>query len=153
MRSSDDAHDHRRLEEVGDVTMIASEGEPVQPITALCLGGRGKLDHLLTAIAVQLLNKHGFKASQASYERFAAGRLEARLASRPTVCVISFDAGELMPYLHNLLLRVSKMRVSREVILGTTGDNESATGHSPIAVSGRTILVVASFQQLLRTCG
>lgn len=140
------------LEEMGDVTMIASDGEPVQPIPVLCIGGRGKLDDLLTAIAVQLLNKHGFKASQASYERLATGRLEARLASRPTVCLISFDAGEPMPYLRNLLLRLGEMRVSRDVILGMTADDESATEHSPIAVSGRTILVVASFQQLLRTC-
>jgi predicted PurR-regulated permease PerM len=140
------------LEEVGDVTMIASDGEPVQPIPVLCISGRGKLDDLLTAIAVQLLNKHGFKASQASYERFAAGRLDARLGTRPTVCVISFDGGEPMPYLRNLLLRLSEMRVFREVILGMTADNESATEHPAIAVPGRTVLVVASFQQLLRSC-
>jgi hypothetical protein len=35
------------------------------PVRRLCISGRGKLDDLLTAIAVHLLNKHGFKASQA----------------------------------------------------------------------------------------
>jgi hypothetical protein len=141
------------LEEVDDVTMIASEVEPVQPAPVLCIGGHGKLDDLLTAIAVQLLNKHGFEASQASYERFAAGRLdEARLASRPTICVISFDAGESLPYLRNLLLRLSEARFSREVILGMTPAGESAAGHTPVDIPERTIHMVASFQQLLRTC-
>jgi hypothetical protein len=141
------------LERVGDVTMIAPNSELAQPVPVLCIGGRGKLDDLLTAIAVQLLNKHGFDASQASYERFAARRLdEARLASRPMVCVISFDAGEHLPYLRNLLLRLSDARVSREVILGMTAEDEAASEHSPAAVAECTVLAVASFQQLLRTC-
>lgn len=141
------------LEEAGDVTMIAPDGERVQPVPVLCICGRGKLDDLLTAIAVQLLNKHGFEASLASYERFAAGRLdEARLASCPIICVISFDAAEPLPYLRNLLLRLSETRISREVILGMSADDDTASEHSPDVVPGRTILVVASYQQLLRTC-
>ncbi|MFP3563390.1 AI-2E family transporter [Paraburkholderia sp. SIMBA_030] len=141
------------LEEIGDVTMIAADGAPVQPVPVLCIGGRGKLDDLLIAVAVQLLNRHGFEASLASHDRFAAGRLdEARLASRPIICVISFDAGESPPYLRNLLMRLSEARMSREVILGMTTEDESASEHSPVAIPGRTIPVVASFQQLLRTC-
>ncbi|WP_093642213.1 AI-2E family transporter [Paraburkholderia aspalathi] len=141
------------LEEAGDVRMIAPDGERVQTVPVLCIGGRGKLDDLLTAIAVQLLNKHGFEASLASYERFAAGRLdEARLAARPVISVISFDAGEPPPYLRKLVLRLTETRVSRDVILGMTADDESASEHSSVVVPGRTIPVVASFQQLLRTC-
>jgi predicted PurR-regulated permease PerM len=141
------------LEAISDVTMITSDGERVEPVSVLCIGGRGKLDDLLTAIAVQLLNKHGFEASQASYERFAAGRLdEARLARCPMVCVISFDAVELLPYLRNLLLRLCEARVTREVILGMAAEDESASKDSTVAIGGRTIPVVASFQQLLRAC-
>ncbi|MFM0735266.1 AI-2E family transporter [Paraburkholderia sediminicola] len=141
------------LEAVSDATMITSDGERVQPVSVLCIGGRGKLDDLLTAIAVQLLNKHGFEASHASYERFAAGRLdEARLASCPVVCVISFDASERLPYLRNLLQRLSEGRVPREVILGMTTEDESASESSPVTIPGRAIPVVASFQQLLRAC-
>ncbi|MCC8405871.1 AI-2E family transporter [Paraburkholderia sp. MMS20-SJTN17] len=141
------------LKEVGDATTIASDGEPVNTVPVLCIGGRGKLDDLLAAIAVQLLNKHGFEASQVNCERFAAGRFdEARLASRPIVCVISFDAREPQPYLRNLLLRLSEARGSRELILGMHEEGESGTDASPVTVQGRTIRVVASFQQLLQAC-
>ncbi|CAG4909640.1 AI-2E family transporter [Paraburkholderia gardini] len=137
----------------GDVTTTESNNEPLQPIPVLCIGGRGKLDDLLVAIAVQLLNKHGFEASQANHERFAAGRFdEARLASRPMICVISFDAGEFPPYLRNLLQRLSEARVSRGVILGMTAEDEPASRDSSVALPGREIPVVASFQQLLPAC-
>lgn len=141
------------LAQVDDVTTLAPEGEASPPASVLCIGGRGKLDDLLAAIAVQLLNKHGFEASQASYERFAARRLdEVRLASRPMVCVISFDANEPLPYLRNLMLRLSELQGLREVILGMTVEGESA-GESPqFATSGLAICAVASFQQLLRAC-
>ncbi|MCI0152050.1 AI-2E family transporter [Paraburkholderia sediminicola] len=141
------------LKEADDATTRESNGEPAQRVPALCIGGRGKLDDLLATIAVQLLNKHGFDASQASYERFAAGRLdEARLASRPMICVVSFDANELPPYLRKVVLRLSEARVSRAVILGMAAEGESASENSSVAVPARTVPVVASFQQLLRRC-
>jgi predicted PurR-regulated permease PerM len=141
------------LKNVTDATKIAPDGQPLQPIPVLCIGGRGKLDGLLTAIAVQLLVKHGFDASQASYDRFAAGRLDGgRLASRPMVCVISFDASEPPPYLRNLLLRLSEKRVGHEVILGIAAGDESASEHPCVVAPECTIPVVASFQQLLRAC-
>lgn len=141
------------LKEAGDVMALGADGEPLQRVPVLCIGGRGKLDDLLVTIAVQLLNRHGFDASQASYERFAAGRLdEARLASHPLICVISFDASELPPYLRNLVLRLSEARLSRAVVLGMAAAGESTSDYSSVAVPARTVPVVASFQQLLRRC-
>jgi hypothetical protein len=141
------------LEDADDVTTIESNGEQVQPISVLCIGGRGKLDDLLATIAVQLLKKHGFDAKPAGYEEFARGRFaEEPLASCPIVCVISFDADEFPSYLRNLLLRLSETRTFHEVILGVTAGDKPTREQLPAAAPPRAPSVVESFQQLLRTC-
>ncbi|HTJ92744.1 MAG TPA: AI-2E family transporter, partial [Pararobbsia sp.] len=59
----------------------------------LCVSGRGELDELMVAIAMQLLDKHGLSASHVASDDFARdNRAVEALEHSTIVCIMSFDA-------------------------------------------------------------
>ncbi len=99
--------------------------------SVLCIAGRSELDDL------------------ASYERFSRGRFgEVDLTGVSIICVVSFDAAESPPYLHNLLRRLHQRAPGAELIVGLVLAESELQGE----VLVRTSSAAVSFKELVDAC-
>ncbi|WP_213776112.1 AI-2E family transporter [Caballeronia sp. dw_276] len=117
--------------------------------SVLCIAGRGVLDDLAAAIAVQLFRKHGLGADLAPYERFSRTRFdEVDLTGVSLICVISFDAAESPPYLRNLLRRLHQRAGAADLIVGLVVPDSALEGEAVI----RKTSAATSFKELVEAC-
>jgi hypothetical protein len=117
--------------------------------SVLCIAGRGVLDDLAAAIAVQLFRKHGLGADLAPYERFSRTRFdEVDLTGVSLICVISFDAAESPPYLRNLLRRLHQRAATADLIVGLVLPDSALEGEAVI----RKTSAATSFKELVGAC-
>jgi AI-2E family transporter len=117
--------------------------------SVLCIAGRGVLDDLAAAIAVQLFRKHGLGADLAAYEQFSRTRFDTvDLTGVSIICVISFDAAESPPYLRNLLRRLHQRAGAADLIVGLVLP-ESALEEEAVI---RKTSAATSFKQLVDAC-
>jgi predicted PurR-regulated permease PerM len=117
--------------------------------SVLCIAGRGVLDDLAAAIAVQLFRKHGLGADLAAYERFSRTRFDTvDLTGVSIICVISFDSAESPPYLRNLLRRLHQRAGAADLIVGLVLP-ESALEEEAVI---RKTSAATSFKQLVDAC-
>jgi predicted PurR-regulated permease PerM len=124
----------------------AAEGHTA---SVLCIAGRAELDDLAAAIAVQLFRKHGLAADFAPYARFSRHRIgEVDLAGVSIICVVSFDAAELPPYLRNLLRRLHQRAPAADLIAGLVDRDATLQGEALVqTMSGAT-----TFRELVDAC-
>ena len=117
--------------------------------SVLCIAGRGVLDDLAAAIAVQLFRKHGLGADLAAYERFSRTRFDTvDLTGVTLICVISFDAAESPPYLRNLLRRLHQRAGTADLIVGLVVPESALEGEAVI----RKTSAATSFKELVEGC-
>ncbi len=117
--------------------------------SVLCIAGRGVLDDLAAAIAVQLFRKHGLGADLAAYERFSRTRFDTvDLTGVTLICVISFDAAESPPYLRNLLRRLHQRAGTADLIVGLVVPESALEGEAVI----RKTSAATSFKELVEAC-
>jgi predicted PurR-regulated permease PerM len=117
--------------------------------SVLCIAGRGVLDDLAAAIAVQLFRKHGLEADLAPYERFSRSRFDrVDLTGVSIISVISFDAAESPPYLRNLLRRLHQRAGEADLIVGLVVPENPLEGEAVI----RRTSVATSFKELVEAC-
>jgi hypothetical protein len=117
--------------------------------SVLCIAGRGVLDDLAAAIAVQLFKKHGLQADLAPYERFSRSRFDSvDLTGVSIICVISFDAAESPPYLRNLLRRLHQRAAEADLIVGLVLPESPLEGEAVI----RKTSAATSFKELVDAC-
>lgn len=117
--------------------------------SVLCIAGRGKLDDLVTAIAVRLLRQRGLRADSAKYERFLRdGFREARLSGAAVVSVISLDAADSPPYLRSLIRRLSQRATTGSLVIGLCARD---TG-SPADLQKMGVSAATSFSELVERC-
>lgn len=124
----------------------AAEGHTA---SVLCIAGRAELDDLAAAIAVQLFRKHGLAADFAPYARFSRHRIgDVDLAGVSIICVVSFDAAELPPYLRNLLRRLHQRAPTADLIAGLVDRDATLQGEALVqTMSGAT-----TFRELVDAC-
>jgi predicted PurR-regulated permease PerM len=108
-----------RLEEGGG-PIPTVDGTPAGGrVPVLCISGRGELDELMSAIAVQLLGKHGLEVHAVNSESFARdGRAVDQLERAALVCIVSFDAEYLPFYLRYLIRRVQQRVPGATIVFG-----------------------------------
>jgi hypothetical protein len=118
--------------------------------SALCIGGRGKLDPLAVAIAGQLLRHRGFAVERSSYERLSRDRFDELNVSSPSVmmCVVSFDAGEAPPYLRSLLRRLGQIETQPDLVVGLAAPGGDLLDDIP----SRRIAVAKTFEEMVNAC-
>jgi predicted PurR-regulated permease PerM len=123
-------------------------------VPVLCISGRGELDDLMAAIAVQLLGKHGLEVSHVKSESFARdGRAVEQLELSPLVCIVSFDAEYLPFYLRYLIRRVQQRVPGATIVFGLGRDwvHAAAQGGPPVGDLGNANLV-ATLHDMTEVC-
>ena len=120
----------------------------------LCISGRGELDELMAAIAIQLLQKHGMEAEHLESEAFARdNRAVESLERASIVCILSFDA-EYLPFYLRYLIRRVQQRVPHATIvfgLGREWVHAAAKGSGSMNDLGNANLV-ATLHELVEAC-
>ncbi|WP_233835644.1 AI-2E family transporter [Paraburkholderia sp. ZP32-5] len=85
----------------------------------LCVPGRGAFDEVTTAIAAQLLGRHGFAPLTATHSGYrSASADEPSFKDAPIICIVSLDAPESPPYLRNMLRRTREWRPRATLVVG-----------------------------------
>jgi hypothetical protein len=104
------------------------ETQEIDRTSVLCVPGRGAFDEVTTAIAVQLLGRHGFAPMMATHSGYRSARAdEPSFKDAPIICIVSLDAPESPPYLRNMLRRTREWRPRATLVLGVGGPPEGAT--------------------------
>ncbi len=120
----------------------------------LCISGRGELDELMVAIAMQLLEKHGLSASHVASDDFARDNKAVETLERSTiVCVMSFDA-EYLPFYLRYLIRRVQQRVPHATIvfgLGREWIYAATKGSGSVSDLGSANLV-ATLHEMTEAC-
>ncbi|CAM2139892.1 AI-2 transport protein TqsA [Pararobbsia alpina] len=120
----------------------------------LCISGRGELDELMAAIAMQLLDKHGMSASHVASDDFARDNQAVEALERSTiVCILSFDAEYLPFYLRYLIRRVQQRVPGATIVFGLGREwiHAAAKGSGSISDLGNANLV-ATLHELTEAC-
>ncbi|OAJ62246.1 hypothetical protein A6V36_22260 [Paraburkholderia ginsengiterrae] len=124
-----------------------SQARPAAAKTSvLCVPGRGAFDEVTTAIAVQLLGRHGLAPMMATHSGYRSARAdEPSFKDAPIICVVSLDAPESPPYLRNMLRRTREWRPRATLVVGVGSAPEGtpeagATGASHAAPSFRAMI-------------
>jgi predicted PurR-regulated permease PerM len=113
-------------------------------VPVLCISGRGELDDLMAAIAVQLLGKHGLEVRHVKSESFARdGHAVEQLELAPLVCIVSFDAEYVPFYLRYLIRRVQQRVPGATIVFGLGRDwvHSAAKGVDAVGDLGKANLV------------
>ena len=85
----------------------------------LCVPGRGSFDEVTTAIAAQLLGRHGFAPLTATHSGYrSASADEPSFKDASIICIVSLDAPESPPYLRNMLRRTREWRPRATLVVG-----------------------------------
>ncbi|CAB3789044.1 AI-2E family transporter [Pararobbsia alpina] len=123
-------------------------------VPVLCISGRGELDDLIAAIAVQLLGKHGLEVRHAKSESFARdGRAVEQLELAPLVCIISFDAEYLPFYLRYLIRRVQQRVPGATIVFGLGREwVHGATPGAPSVGDLGNANLVATLRDMTEAC-
>nr|WKF61436.1 Putative transport protein YhhT [Paraburkholderia busanensis] len=91
----------------------------------LCVPGRGAFDEVTTAVAVQLLGRHGLAPMMATHSGYRSARAdEPSFKDTPIICIVSLDAPESPPYLRNMLRRTREWRPRATLVVGVGGAPE-----------------------------
>jgi len=125
------------------------EHQGVEKTSVLCVPGRGAFDEVTTAIAVQLLGRHGLTPMMATHSGYRSARAdEPSFKDAPIICIVSLDAPESPPYLRNMLRRTREWRPLATLVVGVGGATEGSTGLGATGASH----AAPSFRAMIEEC-
>jgi predicted PurR-regulated permease PerM len=102
-----------------EVEAAAPDGAPMSPPLALCVGGRGPLDDIPSAMLAQLLRKHGFETRTVTHD--AVSRAQIGSLNTQDVALICVTCLELVgqpPHLRYLLRRLRQRMPETPIVVG-----------------------------------
>jgi hypothetical protein len=131
------------------------EHREVTKMSVLCVPGRGAFDEVTTAIAVQLLGRHGLAPLMATHSGYRSARAdEPTFKDTPIICIVSLDAPESPPYLRNMLRRTREWRPRATLVVGVGGASEGSQEFGGNGATGATgaLLAAESFRSMIEEC-
>jgi predicted PurR-regulated permease PerM len=97
----------------------SQESRDAHGTAVLCVPGRGAFDEVTTAIAAQLLGRHGFAPLTATHSGYRSARAdEPSFKDAQIICIVSLDAPESPLYLRNMLRRTREWRPRATLVVG-----------------------------------
>lgn len=138
----------------GAVTLAARDAHDDARTSVLCVPGRGAFDEVSTAIAVQLLGRHGLAPMMATHSGYRSARAdETSFKDAAIICIVTLDAPDSPPYLRNMLRRTREWRPQATVVVGVGAAAEGdGDGQSQQPGAAGAALTARSFRAVIEEC-
>ncbi|MCB8875270.1 AI-2E family transporter [Acidisoma silvae] len=117
-----------------DVDLPPPEGAMTVAPLALCVGGRGPLDDIPSAMLAQLLGKHGFETRELTHDAVSRAQINALDTARVAlICVTCLELVGQPPHLRYLLRRLRQRLPNVPIVVGLWTPEAEILSHQDLA--------------------